>query len=254
MFNKMLSSIGIGSAKVDAQLDNTQCIAGETVKGIVKIVGGKTEQQIDQIYLSVNTKYIKERDDKKYSVDVIIDKFKITDSLVVKPEEQIEFPFSFVLPEDTPLTAGRTKVWLSTGLDIKNAIDPGDKDFIEVKPSPEVAAVLEAVHTLGFSLREVETKEAPRRFRGRLPFIQEFEYVPRSGPYKGVLDEIELLFTPKGNGQIEVIMQIDKRARGLSGLFAEALDQDESYVRFEVSKTNAPGIQETIRNIIDQYS
>jgi len=66
MFDKMLSSFGIGSAKVDTKLHKNSYIAGEELTCVVEITGGKVEQKIDEIYLSVKTKYIKERDDKKY--------------------------------------------------------------------------------------------------------------------------------------------------------------------------------------------
>ncbi|BAC14907.1 sporulation control protein [Oceanobacillus iheyensis HTE831] len=251
MFNKMLSSIGIGSTKLDTQLDKEIYMAGETVTGKILVTGGKVEQEIDQIYLSVNTKYIKESDDdKRYHVNLIIDKFKIAESFTIQPGEAKEIPFNFDLSPQTPLTVRDKNVWIDTGLDIKKAVDPGDIDYIQVNPSLIVGAILEAVDSLGFKLVEVESKEVHRSF-GKLPFVQEFEYKPRSGEYKGLLDEIELIFIPSED-QVEVLMQIDRKARGLSGLFKEAMDQDESYVRFTVTSSDSSTVQETIQEILNQ--
>ena len=56
MLNKMLSSIGIGAAKVDTQLYQTSYTVGEELAGKIVIKGGKTEQQIDRLYLSLSTR------------------------------------------------------------------------------------------------------------------------------------------------------------------------------------------------------
>ena len=59
-FNKVLASVGIGAATVDTKLESEQVVPGEDVQGIVEIQGGKVEQQINEIYLSIHTQYVKE--------------------------------------------------------------------------------------------------------------------------------------------------------------------------------------------------
>lgn len=254
IFNKIFSSIGIGSARVDAKLTKDQFKVGEEVQGIVEVVGGNTEQQIDEIYLSLMTTYIKESNDRKFNQQATINKVKIVEPFKIGVNEKREFPFTFVLPLDTPVTLGQTRVWLHTGLDIKNAVDPSDKDYLTISPSPLVAGVLNAVYDLGFSLRKVDCEAAPYRLRGRLPFIQEFEFVPTSGQYRGRLDELELVFFPQSSSQLEVMMQVDRRARGLGSLLAEALEMDETNVRFTVHSSDLPAIREQLTSIINRYS
>ncbi|UII54471.1 sporulation protein [Cytobacillus spongiae] len=253
-FNKVFASVGIGSAKVDTKLEKERLFPGEEVKGIVEIQGGNVEQNIDEIYLSLHTTYIKEHDDKKYTATGLIDRFRLTERFTIKPNERKEIPFSFQLPLDTPLTLGKTKVWVATGLDIKNAVDPGDKDHVMVQPNSLMNAVLEAVADLGFRLREVECEQASRKVRGRLPFIQEFEFVPVSGAFRGKLDEIELVFYPISENQTEILMQVDRRARGLGSFLAEALEMDESYVRLNVSSSDIPSLKEKFYSVIQRYS
>lgn len=159
-----------------------------------------------------------------------------------------------VIPLDTPATLGNTKVWIHTGLDIKNAIDPSDKDYISVSPSPLAAGVLNAIYDLGFSLRKVDCEAAPYRLRRRLPFVQEFEFVPTTGAYRGKLDEVEVMFYPQSDHKLEVFMQVDRRARGLSSLIAEAMDMDESFVNFNVTTDELPTIKSKINQIISCYS
>lgn len=253
-FNKMFASVGIGAAQVDTKLERDVFAPGDEVRGVVVIQGGKTEQSIDAIYLTINTTYIKERDDKKYTQTGQVDKFKLTEPFTIRPDERREIPISFRIPTDTPLTLGKTKVWVATGLDIRNAVDPSDKDFIRVVPNRLMESVLNAVSDLGFRLRETECEEAPNRMRRRLPFVQEFEFVPVSGAFRGRLDELELVFFPTSSDQLEIMMQVDRRARGLGSLFAEALNMDETNVRLQVTSADIPTMQQKIQSVVQRYS
>jgi len=253
-FDKVFASVGIGSATVDTKLEKDTYKPGETVNGIVEIRGGKVDQQVDDIYLSLNTTYLKESDDKKYNVTATIDRFRVTSPFTIGKNERKEIPFSFQLPLDTPLSIGRSKIWVTTGLDIKNAVDPGDKDYIQVVPDQLMNAIFNAVDSLGFRLREADCEEASYKVRGRLPFVQEFEYVPTSGPFRGRLDELEVVLRPSGTGVIELLLQVDRRARGLGGLFAEEAGLDESNVRITVTSADIPNLQQQIQSVIQRFS
>lgn len=253
-FNKVFASVGIGSAAVDTKLEKDTYMPGETVNGVVEIKGGKVEQQVDEIYLTLNTTYLRESDDKKYTVTAEIERFRLTTPFVIRSNEKKDIPFTFQLPFDTPLSIGRSKIWVTTGLDIKGGVDPSDKDYLKVVPNPLMSAVFNAIDNLGFRIREADCEEAPRRLRGRLPFVQEFEFVPTSGLFRGRLDELEVVFFPSGNGLLDIMFQVDRRARGLSGLFSEAMGADETNVRLSVSTADIPNLQQKIQSVIQRYS
>jgi sporulation-control protein len=253
-FNKVFASVGIGSAAVDTKLEKDTYMPGETVNGVVEIKGGKVDQQIDEIYLTLNTTYLRESDDKKYTVTAAIERFRLTNPFPIRSNEKKDIPFSFQLPFDTPLSIGRSKIWVTTGLDIKGGVDPSDKDYLKVVPNPLMSAVFNAIDNLGFRIREADCEEAPRRLRGRLPFVQEFEFVPTSGLFRGRLDELEVVFFPSGNGALDIMFQVDRRARGLSGLFSEAMGADETNVRLSVSNADIPNLQQKIQSVIQRYS
>ncbi|ANE46345.1 hypothetical protein SY83_08705 [Paenibacillus swuensis] len=223
-FNRMLASIGIGNAKVDTRLATSQLTPGALVEGTVHIEGGNVEQQIDTIYLHLMTQYIRESNDHKVTETATIAKFKVAQGFTLNPQEKRDIPFTFTLPLETPLTLGRTPVWIRTGLDVQSAVDPTDNDHVEVVPQANVKTVLEAMTDLGFMLRAAKN-EYNRRYQGRLPFVQEFEYYP-SGAYRGKLDEIDLIFFPSENG-VEVVIEVDRKARGLASFLEEAMDMDE---------------------------
>ncbi|KRF11152.1 sporulation protein [Paenibacillus sp. Soil787] len=51
------------------------------------------------------------------------------------------FQFEFVLPHETPISIGVSPIWVRTGLDIDNAIDPSDRNDIEVRAHPHTEVV-----------------------------------------------------------------------------------------------------------------
>lgn len=252
-FNKILASVGIGSATVDTKLERDQAAPGEELKGVVEIRGGNTEQRIDDIYLTVNTQYVKESNDRKMNVTATIERVRLASAFTVSANERREIPFSFILPIDTPISIGKTRIWVATGLDIKNAVDPTDKDYLQVRPNKLQGAVLEAISSLGFRIREVECEQASYRIRQRLPFIQEFEFVPISGAFRGRLDELELVYLPKSPQAADLHLQIDRKVRGLGGLLAEALEMDESNIRISITQEDIPVMTQKLQSIIKQY-
>lgn len=252
MFKKLLASVGIGSATVDTQLESDQLIPGGEVRGKVVIKGGSTEQQIDRINLYVMTEALRERDDRKYYEKVSLGSFAVGNSFTIREGETREIDFQFTLPIHTPPSLGRTKVWVQTGLDVPSAVDPTDKDFVKIIPHPFMNTILDAMtNVLGFHLRKVDM-EYSRKYR----YVQEFEFYP-SNEFRRDLDELEAMFFMQED-RVEVVLQVDRRAKGLGGLFAEALEMDESFVKVSFTKNDleqgAANVAEHLRNAIRQYS
>lgn len=255
MFNRLLASVGIGAAKVDTLLEQGRLAPGDEVRGVVRIKGGQVSQQVEGIRLTLMTQYLKESNDHKHWVNYELDRFRVTGSFELSANESKEIPFSIVLPLHTPLTIGQAPVWLKTELDIASAIDPSDNDRIEVIPNVEQSIVLDAVNRLGFRLRKAECEYASRLGVG-MPFVQEFEFVPTSY-FRGDLDELEVIFYPRGD-ELELLLQIDRRARGMGGWLAEALDTDETFVRYrlpsaEWRRLGAEGVSEQLSDLIRRY-
>ncbi|WNQ08973.1 sporulation protein [Paenibacillus aurantius] len=256
MFNKFLAKIGIGSAEIDTVLEQTHYTPGDEVRGEIRLRGGSVEQQIETIALSVMTEYIKESNDNKYHQRAEIARIHVTPPFLLQAGEGREIPFSFRLPARTPLTLGRTPVWIRTELEIQGAVDPSDNDRIEVYPSAEMRTVLDGVEEAGFRFRKAEC-EYTAHLGGGLPFLQEFEFTP-TGRFRGRLDEVEIMFVGQDEGGIDLLLQIDRRARGLSSLFAEAFDMDESFVRLRLSSGELAGgphaVAGTLSGIIERYA
>ncbi len=224
VFSKVMASVGIGSAKVDTRLDSDTVRVGGPIQGVIHIQGGSAEQDIDSIYLHLMTEYVREYDDSKSWKHAAVAKWRISEPIRVQPGEEWEVPFSFEVPLNTPTTAGHVKVWLQTGLDIDYALDPGDTDRLKVLPHPHMKAVLDAVKDMGFRFKESTCEYSSRLGRG-VPFIQEHEFFP-SFQLKDLIKELELVFFVNPDS-VEVLVEVDRRTRGFTGLLESALDLDE---------------------------
>jgi len=263
-FKKIFSSIGIGSAKVDTILLCERLVPGDNIDVIVKIMGGNTQQQIEGLYFTINSTYLDtmnvteydddeyESSDEEFTRTAIIEKYKVSDKFIIEPGETKEIPLTFQLPYYTPLTLGDTEVWIHTGLDIKKAKDPTDNDYIEVVPGEMVSALFDAISELGFELSEVECVTISDSFEKEIPFVQEFEFKPLSGHFRNKVDEIELVCFPSEDS-VEVYMEIDRKARGISGHFAELMGRDETNINFTFVKDEISNLSNILFEILDNW-
>ncbi|APH04720.1 sporulation protein [Bacillus weihaiensis] len=253
LFNKILASIGIGSVKVDTKLSDSMIRIGEDVEGIVEVIGGNVDQAIEEIYLTVNTNFEKEEDDRVIHKQAVIATVKLNEPFVMMPGETKTIPFKFQLPIDTPISAGSSKVWIQTGIDIRGSLDPSDRDIVTVLPHPYMEEIVEVLTELGFKQRKVKNEAASYKLRRRLPFIQEFEFIPVSGEYVGDFDEIEVVFFPVNNTKLEVVLEVDRRAKGIAGFLSEALDMDESILKLTISESDIPYLKQIFAKILDNH-
>lgn len=251
LFNKALASIGIGNAKVDTKLEKAKYTAGDVIRGIVEVKGGNVAQDVDSIYVAVMTTYERETDDRKVTDEAVVIKEKLNEPFTINAGETREFPIEMTLPHETPVTKGKTRVWVATGLDIKQAVDPSDKDFIEVQPTVMAEEVLDGVRSLGFRLREVECQHARLT---SYPFVQEFEFVPVTGAYAGKLDELEVTFLQQSKDEVNVLLQVDKRARGLGGFLSEAMGTDETNVRLRIKRQELSQVRSKLDETIRRFA
>ncbi|QPC46608.1 sporulation protein [Mangrovibacillus cuniculi] len=237
-FQRALAKIGVGGATVDAQLSTSRVRQGETVSGKILLTGGTVDQEMDGITIAVKTVYEKEKDDHKQKIPTVIHKVRVTDNFSLKAREEKLLDFTLQIPATVPVTYGSVRVWLETEMDIKGAIDPEDKDFIEISPLPILKELMEGLENEGFKLRKVECEAAPRWMRSNLPFVQKFEFVPVSGAFRSKFDEIELYIVHLSDDSIEGVVELDKRGNSLGGWLAEALDMDESYHRVHLTRSS----------------
>lgn len=243
MFEKVLASFGVGSAQIDARLEKSTYRQGETILGDIFVQGGKTEQDIDSIYMYLILQNLLD----KHQDDYVIDKFLLSDSFSIGLGETKVIPFQFQLPYDIPVTSGGSAIYLKTALDVKMAIDPSDRDGIEVLPSLLIDQILQAVEQIGFQLNNIEFDY--EMFHARHPFVQKYRFIPRR-KYAEMIDEMNLVFYPSPH-EVDMIVQVNNRARDLKSSVEEVLQMDERIVRFTISDQDSD-LLSLIENQIQQ--
>ncbi|WP_435101893.1 sporulation protein [Halarchaeum sp. P4] len=223
--SELLSRIGIGAATVDTRLPST-VTAGETVTATVDVAGGDAEQTVERIYFAIRTRY----ESEDTSGVATVARETLAENFTIDPGEERSFEVDLDVPRETPVTVGHTEVWVDTGLDVEWAIDPEDRDHLDVQPSERQRTVLDAIEDLGFSLKTAYPESAPGGLFDSARFMQEFEYLPRSGPYRGDLDELEVVFHPTADA-LDVRLQVDTRGGVLTELADTDLDERLEQVR-----------------------
>lgn len=232
-FKRTIASFGIGAAKVDTKITNNVVKQGDDLSGVVVVKGGDTNQPIESIKLNLMTLYCHEGNDRLTSA--IIHTHKVNEPFIINEQEQQEIPFSFKIPLDTPMTMEDPKtfqnvppVWIETGVEIKNAVDPKDKDPITVDPTEVYEGMIDLIKMVGFRFRQMENQRTPRVIKSRLPYVQQFEFVPNFGKYAHKLDELEVYMMPEEH-ETKLYFEIDKKTRGTMGSFAEKMNLDQHH-------------------------
>ncbi|KOO10108.1 sporulation control protein Spo0M, partial [Vibrio xuii] len=94
----------------------------------------------------------------------IIGKLQAVQPFTIQPCENKQVPFELKLDDESPITALNAlkhlcHVWVETSLDIDFAIDPKDRDFLEIKPLPVAAKVISAIEQAGFSMVKADVEK-----------------------------------------------------------------------------------------------
>ncbi|RZP77152.1 sporulation control protein Spo0M [Vibrio vulnificus] len=227
---KTLASFGIGSAKVDSILQQEVLYPGQAANIKVHVYGGSSEQEIDNIHLKLCCRYIAEvkedrgsssqgQQTRRVPQSHVLANWSLPYAFVIKPSEERVFDVALDIPFNTPITIGDAKVWLETGLDIALAIDPTDKDILTVRPDPMMDGIFTALEEQGLRIRQVECEEV-KGFE--LPFVQEFEFVPTTGPFHGRWRELEVV-AYRSPSELKLWFEIDRHREGGRGMLASLL-------------------------------
>ena len=223
MLKKLLASVGIGKAKVDAILLSDTLRAGDDFEVEVVITGGEVEQELNGLEFAIMAEAKAETEvgdnEVTYNKSLVLQHWHQTLNITVAPGEEITRQFTLTLHPETPATElfGQhiSKVWLQTGLDIKNGLDGSDQDSLCIHPSATQLAVLELVEQSGYSLFKIDIEAGQAHghgFSSHLPCYQEYEFKPQSRSLFGAR-ELEVTFVDNGS-ETGVLIEIDRAFLG----------------------------------------
>lgn len=223
MFKKILASLGIDGARVDFVIPQNEVELGGVIDGTVYFRGGAVDQEVSEITIALIVTSRYKHGDETRSIRQEIGSARVANGMLIKANSpEVSIPVRFKLPYDIPFSTHTTKYCFETNLDINNAVDAKDVDEIIIRPHYPVRCILGALTGLGF-----RSKPHTGDYNGK---YQQFEYIPTKF-MKGKLDEIELYMDTRED-RVNVMLQIDKKSRGLFAKLADDLDLDERYVSF----------------------
>ncbi len=236
MFKKILAGLGIDGSKVNFEIDNDSVEVGGVVSGKVYVSGGSIDQVIAEISIALEVFSKYKAGDEIRHVHQEIASGVVASQLEVKANSpEISIPIEFMLPYNIPISTPYTKYQFKTNLDIPNAVDAKDIDQITIRPNHHVQCLLDAIGLLGF-----RSKAQSGSYNGK---FQKFEYVPTK-LLKGKLDELEVYFEAQED-RINIMLQIDKKAKGFFASAIDDLDLDERNVNFCLSKEQLGSREQT---------
>jgi sporulation-control protein len=213
-FKKMMASVGIGSAKVDTVLNGMVSTPGGTVSGVVHVQGGNVDQVIEHISVSLMVDVKRKMDDTTIYQPMAITKHMVTGRFNIASGQSMQFPFTFTVPLDVPITVlggyklGNIKLYVKTDLDIDSALDKADRDLLEIQPLPNMVNLLNALLHLGFKFQKSDV-EYGRIAGSNNPFYQEIEFYGYGSQFPRI-KELEVTFIAKPEG-VQVLLEADKR-------------------------------------------
>ena len=242
-----LRTLGIGGPTIDAVLDTDRVQPGGGLAGTLHVRGGDAGQTAGRAVLELVARVTKKMGDNEYQADEVIAGVELPGPFQLGREHSIRFELA--LPPHTPVTSlgGRNFVWLRSGLDVPWAVDPSDQDALDVAPTEAQANVLRAMEQLGFRLYQVDID--PRSAWSGRKWVQEFEFRP-AGYGRARFDEVEVVFENQRGSRVELLIQLDRSARGLGGLLMEMTGTDESWRRAVVDASSVDAAARTLEQVI----
>jgi sporulation-control protein len=228
LFETVLASMGMGAAKIDLRLNREVVTTGEEVTGQIVVTGGSTEQKVEglSVYFmlqSVHARNGNSLTERVAMIDITHEEF------MIQPNETINFPFSFICPSIIPSSSINTKYYFITNLEIKNAIDSHDRDYIKVLPNKQVEQFLTGFKQLGFK------QDWEGLVTDEQGWSQLIQYHPSTYFY-GVCNQIAVYFhhNQKQN-RIEGVLQVGEHRTNDYSALIDMFHMDEKIRKFEIN-------------------
>lgn len=149
--HQVMASLGVGGAKLTVQVEGSLHPRGAMVKGAVGLEGGRVEQRIRFIRLTIKEFWVTGSRRVSRERGVI----HAASDVTIQPNQRLSFPFSFRMPDDMRLSSetafGRPVA--GCRIDAEAGVTffyPCATAVLHVETHREVAAVLGAMRRIGF--------------------------------------------------------------------------------------------------------
>lgn len=133
MFEKLLTSIGIGNLTIDTRLEKTTFNEEEPIKGKVIFKGGSCDLKVEYIKLSLIERVNNQDEDSDFSeFDHILHEHKIKKAFLIKKKDRREYEFEFKL-EHIEFKGEPEELFLKTHVHIDQSMGADDEERLVIQ-------------------------------------------------------------------------------------------------------------------------
>ena len=229
-------TFNISGAEITVNLDDEVLSQNDPVAGEVVIVGGKLDQSGKAITLELKEFWTETRYNAatKSTTTVTVyhthDTVNLAGAFAIKSGSEQRFRFETRLPLNGRISTGSTGWLVEVSLDIPAAVDPRGHIKLDVKPSEEIAAVLETCETI---LR-FEEKTSYRRWNSKTRESW-FRMIP-PGALKKELDYLRLQLLQTDDGGITGELVFDLQEKSIGDYFKAIFNRDQVTAPLSLSR------------------
>ena len=254
MFERLLSRVGIGAPSIELLLHDAEVIRGETLFGEIRVVGGRSAQEIRHIDLSLQTHYLHHANEH-HSHTETLRQSRASEGFRLGVRETRLLPFEMVIPMVTPVSLDLAQVWIKAELDLAWAVDHQDFEPLKVLPDAATAHLLNTARELGFEHRPESGCCMAFSEEPDVPYTQVFmlEAKGRIGfRLRKQLQTVDMLVRAN-NYDAEIQLEINRQGPQVSGWLPEHSRMNGNRLRFRL-RHNEPfpdgGLEELLLRIV----
>ena len=146
----LMARIGVGTATLKLQLQQTHFLHGDSIEGTLVLEGGGVEQHIERICVLL----LEYQPAGKNSYWKTVNSVEVTAAFQIAPHNVQKFPFQLTVPEmahitTSDFTANSTRIVAEA--DILGAVNPSCGIDVQITPDPEILVLDAAMRALGFT-------------------------------------------------------------------------------------------------------
>lgn len=233
LLKKTLSNLGIGEAKVDAEVTDHVLCPGQSKTMTVHLYGGSSSQRIESVKVNLQCRYWSEsglssmEEDQDTAVTTreqswySLWQWQQSRSFELGGGQRQDLSVDVTVPWNTPLTIDESKLWLESTIIDERGKQTVEYQSLTVRPDALMDSIFSYLESLGFRLRQVRCEACDGLWS---PFGQTFEWVPIDGPFHGYLRELTI-FMCRDQDTLQLWFDIDRRQRGEVTMFGSAVAQ-----------------------------
>lgn len=240
MLSNLGASLGIGAMSVRVTAPSRLC-AGETLQGVLHILGGKVDQHADGLAVGLRLEWETTDDEgRKETRHTEVLKQPLAFSGPIAADSLHEIPFSLSVPAQLALAPKDHWHTVFASVDIPSAVDAAGTSSIRLyPPRPQGTLLQDVSDELGWILSDFDAKSAPQ---GQ---VRALFHPPKS--LQSRVDRLRLdVCEEAGSFQIHAMLDLKE------GLWKALTKQDEHFAAIQGS--DAAALISKLQGFIDQWT